>query len=210
MNAASVRVEKLASAIADDLAERGWSARPDFVAPALVDALRADALGLLRQGAFRPGGVGRGAARAVREEVRGDLLFRLDPGAPSPPQAAYLEVLAGLRDGLNRDLYLGLRSAEAHYAVYPSGAFYVRHVDRFRDDDARAVSTVLYLVDAWSARDGGELVLHVERDGCEESVEILPEPGLLVCFPSGRVPHEVRVARRERLSLAAWLRTAPD
>ena len=53
-----------------------------------------------------------------------------------------------LREALNRGLFLGLEDFECHFALYPPGAFYRKHVDRFRDDDRRMVSAVIYLNDA--------------------------------------------------------------
>jgi SM-20-related protein len=41
-------------------------------------------------------------------------------------------------------LSLGIEEVEAHYACYAPGVDYARHVDRFRDDDARVISLVLY------------------------------------------------------------------
>ena len=38
---------------------------------------------------------------------------------------------------------------------------------------------------------------------------IAPKPGTLVVMLSERIPHEVRPAARERLSLAGWFRVNP-
>lgn len=51
----------------------------------------------------------------------------------------------GLRVSLNRDLFLGLDSFEAHYAHYPVGASYETHVERHRHSNARVVSALIYL-----------------------------------------------------------------
>ena len=91
---------------------------------------------------------------------------------------------------------------EAHYAIYPPGTRYGRHRDRFRDDDARVLSCVLYLNDAWTHDDGGALRLY-DGDG---AIDVLPEGGRLVAFLSADFEHEVLPARRERLSIAGWFR----
>ena len=51
------------------------------------------------------------------------------------PAVSYLDLTAlFMRNGvLNRDLFLGLEDFESHFAMYPPGAFYLKHVDRFRD-----------------------------------------------------------------------------
>lgn len=43
------------------------------------------------------------------------------------------------------------------FCPVPTGAFYRRHLDRFRDDDRRMVSAVLYLNEDWQPQDGGQL-----------------------------------------------------
>jgi SM-20-related protein len=64
------------------------------------------------------------------------------------------------------------------------------------------LSCIVYLNDAWDARDGGALRLHL-RGGARD---VLPVGGTLVAFLSDRVEHEVLAATRERLSVAAWFR----
>ena len=98
---------------------------------------------------------------------------------------------------------LGLFSFEGHYAIYPPGAGYRRHRDRFRDDDARVLSCVLYLNAGWSMQDGGALRMHF--DGGQQG-DVLPIGGTLVCFLSERFEHEVLPATRERLALTGWFR----
>ena len=83
--------------------------------------------------------------------------------APRRPSGCCLERFETLRLELNRELQLGLLDFECHFAVYPPGAFYRRHLDRFATDDRRTLSCVLYLNDAWSAQDGGALRLHLGR-----------------------------------------------
>ncbi|MEH6367338.1 MAG: 2OG-Fe(II) oxygenase, partial [Pseudomonas marincola] len=94
-------------------------------------------------------------------------------------------------------------SYESHFAFYPAGAFYKKHLDRFRDDDRRTVSVVLYLNEQWQDDFGGELRLYLP-DG--ETRDVRPEAGSLVVFMSADMPHEVLPATRERLSLAGWFR----
>ena len=103
-----------------------------------------------------PASIGRGAGQEVREGVRGDRIQWLDAGL-SPACDHYLALMDGLRQALNRELYLGLDDYECHFALYPPGAFYQKHLDRFRDDDRRAVSAVFYLNPDWQPEQGGAL-----------------------------------------------------
>ena len=109
------------------------------------------------------GGVGRGAARSERADVRGDRLAWLADQPHDAAETAAFALFEDLRSACNRALTLGLFEFEGHYALYPPGASYARHRDRFRDDDARVLSCVLYLNDGWQPGDGGALRLHLPR-----------------------------------------------
>ncbi len=188
--------------IVDDLAERGWSLQPLFTPQALTLELAEECRLRAAKGALAPASIGRGSAQAVREGVRGDHIQWLDAGQ-SPACDRYLALLDELRLALNRDLYLGLEDYESHFALYPPGAFYQKHVDRFRDDDRRTVSAVFYLNEDWQAEQGGALRLYL-ADGTTR--DVLPEAGSLLVFLSADMPHEVLPANRERLSLTGWFR----
>ncbi len=160
-----------------------------------------------RAGDFRPAGVGRGADLQLRPEVRTDRVLWLDPTALSPAQSGLWEHLEALRLAVNRHLFLGLYELEAHFAVYPPGAYYRKHLDQFRGMDERKLSCVLYLNDAWRPDDGGALRLYPDETDPSAAVEILPLGGRLVTFLSARFLHDVLPAGRERMSLTGWFRS---
>jgi SM-20-related protein len=188
------------------LADRGYFVETAFVAPAVAMALREHALARDRDGAFRPAAVGRGDARVERRDVRGDRNLWLDETAPADVERPLIEALESLRARINRELFLGLWDFEAHYAIYPPGACYAKHRDRFAGEDERApsrvVSFVVYLNERWRAGDGGALRLHVG----DSHVDVLPERGTLACFLAERIEHEVLPATRERLAVTGWFR----
>ena len=188
-------------ALADALRDHGACLLQNFPPPPATTALRAELLALCDAGALRTAAVGRESSRMQRQDIRGDRTLWLDDSHCGKAAAAHLQALDALRLQLNRSLFLGLRSLEAHYALYPPGTGYARHRDRFRDDDARVVSLVSYLNDSWHASNGGALRLHA-ADG---SVDVLPHGGTTVCFLS-EIEHEVLHATRERMSIAAWFR----
>ena len=176
---------------------------PDFVPPAAVTALRRRAAALDAAGLLCAAAIGRAEHRAVDAQLRGDRIRWLDEPAVDPAERALRAALEAVRLALNRQLALGLFALEAHYAIYAAGAGYAPHRDRFRDDDARVLSCVLYLNDAWRADDGGALRLHFD-DGTTR--DVLPAGGTLVAFLSERFVHEVRPAARERISITGWFR----
>jgi len=138
--------------------------------------------------------------------VRGDAIQWLERDDPAEAVAMLLERLDQLREALNQRLFLGLIEIEAHFAHYPTGASYRRHLDRFRSDDARTLSAVIHLGEPWRAEHGGELRLYVEDPDGESSIDLPPLPGQLVLFLSGEIEHEVLPTRRDRYSVAGWMR----
>ncbi|MEZ5541796.1 MAG: 2OG-Fe(II) oxygenase family protein [Pseudomonadota bacterium] len=189
------------------LAAQGWSVTPDFLEPDLVAVLRQELTDAWTSGAFRRAGVGRGAQREFRPEVRTDWVRWLDPQTCSAAQGAYLAALERLRQALNAALYLGLFEFEAHQAVYPPGSYYRKHLDQFIGIGARRVSCILYLNADWQADDGGQLRLYTDAEVPDRHVDILPTGGTLATFLSARFLHEVLPARRARMSITGWFST---
>ena len=188
--------------IIDDLAEHGWSLQSHFIAPTLTLELAQECRKRAQAGLLVRAGVGRSALAVVSEGLRGDHIQWLEAGQ-SEACDQYLAVMDELLQALNQALYLGLEDFESHFALYPPGAYYKKHLDRFRDDDRRAVSVVFYLNEDWQAEQGGALRLHL-ADGSLH--DVLPQAGSLLVFLSADMPHEVLPATRERLSLTGWLR----
>lgn len=197
-------------AIVEALAERGWCVDEAFLSAEEVARLAAESRALWENGAFRQAGVGVGAERRVRPEIRRDHVLWLTDEEATPAQLRYFARVETLRRMLNGALYLGLFDFEAHLTVYPPGAFYRRHLDRFRAVATRTVSLILYLNEEWPEGAGGELRLYLEEGdevGVSPHVGVPPRGGTLVAFLSDRFYHEVLPATRERLSLTGWLKT---
>jgi SM-20-related protein len=148
---------------------------------------------------FEAAKIGRAHGSVRDEAVRGDFRLWLDQHDASC--AEYFTAMHAIMLALNRSLFLGLRTLEAHFARYPVGARYQRHRDRFRDDDARVLSSVLYLNQYWQASHAGELMLYLASG--DQRIE--PIEGRLVLFLS-ELEHEVLPARHERYSIAGWMR----
>lgn len=181
---------------------RGWAVEGSFLPQPAIAGLRTEARRRDAAGEFRPAGVGRGADRVERSDIRGDRILWLDEQPGCAAEAALADALAALRTALNQTFFLGLDSFEGHYAIYPVGTFYRRHRDRFRDDDARVISCALYLNEDWSAEDGGALRIHLDRG----EHDIVPTGGTLACFVAERFEHEVLPSARERLAVTGWFR----
>lgn len=157
----------------------------------------------LDRGDFARAGIGRHRDFQRNRFIRGDRVYW--PAPNEDVVRGYLHWIETLRRELNRRLFLGLFDYECHFACYPPGACYKKHLDAFRGDTNRVLSTVLYLNPGWRADDGGELLLY--RHGEDAPFErIAPLHGSLAIFLSEEFPHEVLPARRPRYSLTGWFR----
>lgn len=184
---------------------------PSFLGPEDVAAVAAEARRLWAEGSFRQAGVGQGAGARIQPEIRRDYVCWLDEPLLTPSLRRYVATLETLRLELNRTAYLGLVEQESHLTVYPPGAFYRTHLDRFRAVARRTVSCILYLNEGWIPADGGQLRLYlepgVEPTAESPSSEVQPQAGTLAAFLSADFFHEVLPARRERWSVTSWLKT---
>jgi len=119
-------------------------------------------------------------------------------------QSEYLEFCDELREYLNRTLYLGLTYYESHFAIYEEDDFYEKHLDAFKGNKNRVVTTVFYLNEDYEKKDGGELLIYDENDTLITRVE--PKANTLVVFLSDKFPHEVLPSNSKRHSIAGWFR----
>jgi SM-20-related protein len=190
--------------IADTLASAGWVVFPHFVPTPQIETLRTRVQTLAHNGALRPASIGRGENAHTNAQIRSDGIFWIENGAQDTVDIAARDFGESLVTALNAQLFAGLDHAELHYALYPPGARYGKHLDRHRDSDARVISMVLYLNETWQADWGGELVLYGED--ARELTRVSPRGGTLVLFLSERFPHEVLPATQPRMSLTGWLR----
>ncbi len=193
---------KSSSILIDHLAMHGWAVTKELLASVTIAALAQEAQTLWANAAFKSAGVGRGAELQVRADIRGDHILWLDEANLTASQTAYCTALEILRQELNAQLFVGVQELEAHYAVYPPGAFYQKHLDRFSTADERILSCSLYLNPNWDEADGGALRLYQG----EGSMDIYPHAGTFVLFRSDAIYHEVLPATRERFSLTGWFK----
>lgn len=194
--------ESAAWRVSADLSATGISIRDQFASAAEVFALQECARTRQLRGNFAPARIGPQGAERRRDDIRGDFTCWLSEPL-LPPERVLLERLEELRLQLNREAFLGLFELELHYARYPVGAAYGRHVDQPQGSTQRKLSMVLYLNTEWRAADGGILRIHAAD---ERFVDVEPIAGRMVCFLTPGREHEVLEARCERLSISGWFR----
>lgn len=188
--------------LSTDLACNGIAVRDHFLTQSQVNALIRCAHARRERGDFAPARIGAQRRALRRAQIRGDSICWLAEPL-LPPERALLGVLEQLRLVLNREAFLGLFELEMHYAWYPPGACYARHIDQPRGSVQRRVSLALYLNPCWGACDGGELKI-VDDLGRDRHIE--PTAGRLAVFLTAGREHEVMPTRHHRLSLTGWFR----
>lgn len=224
--------ENLTLDLVGQLESRGWAHAQGALDPALVAELAAEAKAMAGAGALRTARIGRGAALAKDIAYRKTQIAWMDGSTPA--QRAFLDGSEALRVSINRALYAGLFEFEAHFAAYPEGGFYKRHLDAFtapalgaspaavmgrRAERSRVVSLVAYLNEDWKAAHGGELALWETTpfgpggrpdlcalDTTAPAGLVEPRAGSLVLMMSETIPHEVRPSFAPRLAIAGWFR----
>jgi len=186
-----------------DLQTKGWSVQDNFFSTDFTQALM-DEVENIQNAYMLQAGVGRKQDHQVALDARRDYIQWIDPDKPI--KRDFLKMMETLRIALNRRLFLGLFDYEAHFARYEKGAFYEKHIDAFKGESNRILSTVLYLNEGWQDGDGGELVIYDEHNPEIEVGRYPPIKGRLAIFLSECFYHEVLVAKRTRHSVAGWFR----
>jgi SM-20-related protein len=192
----------------DSLADTGYAIIDGFLDPDQTRWLREEAIHRFTNDRFKRAGIGHQENYQVDREIRRDFIHWVSRGNLGPEGAFFFDKLDAFTQFVNRTCFLGICEAELHFAIYPPGAFYRRHLDAFNDDDARKLSFICYLNEQdWSAADGGQLRIFLpEENNGASMLDILPVGGRMVCFRSELLEHEVLPANRERISLTGWLR----
>jgi SM-20-related protein len=199
----------------DQITNHGFCVMDNFLSPSVIDTLASEVLVLQDSALLHAANTGR-AQTTMNNKFRGDSIYWLNEAEASPAQQTYFDEMERLRYGLNRHLYLGLDLLESHLALYPIGAGYQKHLDRFKANDnsqlpQRQISCILYLNKDWLEEDGGYLRLYLNADDATDgivatasSLDIAPIAGRLVMFLSDTFYHEVMPANRARMSLTGW------
>lgn len=190
----------------DDLAVKNWAFSLSIFTESFCHDLAQECQKLHSQGQLTQASVGRGALKATHVEVRGDFTLWLNEEQASPRQLQMLQHLEMVREQLNRAFYLGIKRFEAHFALYPPGAGYDKHIDNFRGSGSRKITFILYLNGRWQKGHGGELSIFAPDQTNQLITQIEPILGTFVLFRSDLFPHQVEKSFQPRLSITGWFR----
>ena len=205
----SFEVNPLYEQLIEGIQQQHYAVVEGFLSPSLVEDLRNLLLQKHEEDELRKSAVGNRTNEIIKDEIRGDFIQWMDESKANEVELQFFEAIKNLIDYLNRTCFMGILHKEFHYAIYPKGTFYKRHLDTFQNDDRRVLSMVFYLNDEdWEISNGGELAIYEPTVSGEKTSLIYPLPGRLVIFESQVLEHEVLpVKASERLSITGWLKT---
>lgn len=194
--------------IITDLMEQQYSVVEDFFSAEEVVALRNALLEKYEEDNFKKAAIGNRLNETIEKSVRGDFIFWLNENEANTAEKQFFHKINDMVSYLNKTCFMGILHKEFHYALYPKGTFYKRHLDTFQNDDRRKLSMVCYLNEEnWQPEYGGELVIYLNENGREVEKTIYPFPGRMVIFESQLLEHEVKPVEQRRLSITGWLKT---
>ncbi|WP_339609717.1 2OG-Fe(II) oxygenase [uncultured Planktosalinus sp.] len=194
--------------IISDLMEQQYSIVEGFFSADEVIALRNSLLEKYEEDAFKKAAIGNRVNEIIEKSVRGDFILWLNELEVNAAEKTFFKRLNNMISYLNKTCFMGILFKEFHYALYPKGTFYKRHLDTFQNDDRRKLSMVCYLNEEnWQPEYGGELVLYLNEYGKEVAKTIYPFPGRMVIFESQILEHEVKPVEQKRMSITGWLKT---
>jgi len=194
--------------IISDIANQHYSIVEHFFSDEEVSILRTSLLEKYEEDAFKKAAIGNRLNETIIKSIRGDFILWIDEAKANPAEGLFFDKINDLIRYLNRTCFLGILQKEFHYALYPTGTFYKRHIDTFQNDDRRKLSFVCYLNEEnWKAENGGELVLYLSKEHQETKKVIYPFPGRVAIFESQLIEHEVKPVKTKRLSITGWLKT---
>ena len=200
-------LENLTETIINHLADQGYAVIENFLPGQEIKALSHHAKSLRKNGEMHKAGTGLSKQNTNNSILRGDFIHWIEAGQACKIERIYLGAMSSLQQAINQSFFLGLFELESHFAIYPPGAGYQKHLDQFIGRNERKVSCILYLNEDWTKDDGGALRMYLDQKDEKNYIDITPQGGTLVVFLSEEFLHEVQPAKRERISLTGWFRT---
>lgn len=194
--------------IISDLLDKKYCVVDDFFESYEVNMLRDKLQGLYNEDNFKKAAIGNRTNEVVAKSIRGDFIKWINEAEAGDAEQIFFKRINSFVDYLNRTCFMGILNKEFHYALYPEGTFYKRHLDTFQNDGRRKLSMVCYLnKEDWKPENGGELTIYTKENEKETELNIYPLSGRVVIFESQELEHEVKPVKVPRLSITGWLKT---
>jgi len=182
--------------------DSGFAVCENFISGSLVKSLRNNLFSRYSDGQFKRAGIGKWNNFQKDLDIRNDYIHWMAQNATDPVENEFQSLINNFIDYLNYTCFTGIKSFEFHYALYPRGSFYKRHIDQFSNDPGRQYTMIFYLNENWQQKDGGQLVLYLKN----KTFEIMPKGGTMIFFESQKIEHEVLKSHGDRMSITGWLK----
>lgn len=189
----------------DELAEKDIVIVDNFITEDLYQTIMTFFAAMEESERLKMAGVGTSLDYKIQKEVRGDLIYWLDP-EKDYQLAPFFTLIDLLREKLGMYCFISLAGYEFHLAKYPIGSKYERHIDQFNNRSNRQITVLIYLNKDWKKGNGGELKVYKE----EGDYLVEPIAKRLLMFKSDIVEHEVLPTNVPRYSLSGWLLRQPE
>lgn len=187
----------------DDLAEQNYVVIDNFIDDKLYKEIKSFLFEKIE--AFDQAGIGALNQHIIKKTIRGDKTYWLNKERDTALSDLW-ELLSETKNTLNRYCYLSLSGEEFHLTHYPSGGYYLRHLDQFEGRNNRMISMIIYLNENWETKNGGQLEI-LDKNKKLQLVD--PIAKRCVLFKSDKVPHAVLKSYKDRYSLTGWLLYQP-
>ncbi len=190
----------------DELEARHWALSSSVFPLEFCQSLAHECQKLQTEGQLNKASIGHGTTKTTVADIRGDFIHWIQEDATSASQQLMRKALDEIQQSLNRHFYLALKRYEAHFAFYPPGTGYDKHIDNHRGSGARKITFILYLNEHWQKNHGGELSLYDPSSPEHLIAKVAPNLGTFVLFRSDLFPHQVEKSFQNRLSVTGWFR----
>lgn len=184
------------------LIESGYFIQDNLFLPDMIANLKNFARQKHQVGEFKKAAIGRQLKKIKIDSIRGDEIHWIQDWSEDESLQLYGLFLEQFLGALRVSLRVPLKRYEGHFAYYPKGKHYVRHLDQHEKTKHRQVTCILYLSN-WKPENHGELVMYLPD---EKPLVVQPKAGRFVCFLSGLIPHEVLTTKAPRWSITSWMR----
>lgn len=153
---------------------------------------------------FSPAKIGKNNSTILNSQIRSDSILWIDDWNKTQELKDFKLFLDTLQNFCRENFFLPLKRFESHFAFYPQGSFYQKHLDQHKNSPNRHISVVLYLSD-FKNGNGGQLKIYpINKE--KSPIEVDPIAGRIVVFKSAGLLHEVLETKAERFSITSWIR----
>lgn len=185
--------------IIDNLITQGWHCQPSYFSDQHIAELNA----YFQNKQFKLATVGN-VHNQQNTNIRQDIISWIeDKDKSNQAVYDYLHHMQAFQQEVNQELFLSLKEFECHFAQYDKGGFYKKHLDSFKLNNKRQITTITYLNENWNTNNGGELKIYLPEN---KHVSIQPIAGTTIFFISTTIEHEVLPAYSRRRSITGWFK----